>query len=222
MAFIKKLNREGPPVLGELAATHLSMTKVRRLVKEGAVLVDTREPGAFGAGHAKGSLNIVLSASQFATRLGFLVAPGTRIIFVARGVEECMCAFRAAIHVGLDGVEGYLTATAAKALLSASLPQVSVQRLAAALQKGGSHVLDVRERGEYSMGHVPGAQWIPLGQLPVRLGELPRDGLLAVMCAGGTRSSSAASLLARSGFDDVVNVYEGFDGWAKAGLPIAR
>ena len=98
----------------------------------------------------------------------------------------------------------------------------SVQRLAALLPKGGVHVLDVRERGEYSLGHVPGAQWIPLGQLPARLDELPREGSLAVMCAGGQRSSSAASLLARDGFKDVANVPEGFDGWEKAGLPIAR
>ena len=83
-------------------------------------------------------------------------------------------------------------------------------------------MLDVRERGEYSLGHVPGAQWIPLGQLPERLGELPKDGSMAVICAGGHRSSSAASLLARSGFNDVVNVHEGFDGWEKAGLPIAH
>lgn len=222
VAYIKKLNREGPPLLGELAATHLGATKVRRLVKEGTDLVDIREPGAFGASHAKGALNIVLSASQFATRLGFLVAPGTPIIFVARGAEECLCAIRAAIHVGLDGVEGYLTASEAKALPAASLLQLSVQRLAVSLQKGGVQVLDVRERGEYSRGHVPGAQWIPLGQLPARLSELPKDGSLAVMCAGGQRSSSAASLLARSGFNDVVNVHEGVDGWEKAGLPITR
>lgn len=222
LAHIKKLNREGPPVLGELVAHHLSVTKVRGLLKHGAILVDTREPGAFGAGHGKGALNIVLSSGHFATRLGFLVTPGTPIVFVARGAEECLCAFRAAIHVGLDSVAGYLTATEAKALPAASLPQMGVQRLAASLPKGGVHVLDVRERGEFTMGHVPGAQWIPLGQLPGRMAELPRDGRLAVMCAGGMRSSSAASLLARNGYNDVVNVPEGFDGWEKAGLPVAR
>jgi hydroxyacylglutathione hydrolase len=222
VAFIKKLNREGPPVLGELAAHHLSVATVRRMMKEGAVLVDTREPGAFGSGHARGTLNIVLSSGQFATRLGFLVAPGTAVIFIARGAEECLSAFRAAVRVGLDRVKGYLTAAEAKALPAETLPQMSSERLRAALKKGGVHVLDVRERSEYAPGHVPGAQWIPLGQLAARMGELPKDGRLAVICAGGMRSSSAASLLMRSGFNDVVNVTDGFDGWVKAGLPIER
>ena len=220
--YIKQLNREGPPVLGELAAHHLSVAKVRARLKQKAVLVDTREPAAFGAGHARGALNIMLSSSQFATRLGFLVEPGAPLIFVARGNEECLRAFRAATRVGLDTVEGYLTAADAKALPAASLPQVSVQRLSAALAKGSMHVLDVRERGEFSMGHVPGAQSIPLGQLPRRMDELPRGAPLAVICGGGERSSSAASLLARSGFEAVVNVSGGFDGWERAGLPIER
>jgi len=63
VSFIKQLNRKGPPVLGELAAQHLSVTRVRKLLKDGAVLVDTRQPGAFGTGHAKGALNIILSSS---------------------------------------------------------------------------------------------------------------------------------------------------------------
>jgi hydroxyacylglutathione hydrolase len=222
VAFIKQLNREGPPVLGELAPHHLSARKARRLLQDGAALVDTRAPEAFGAGHAKTALNIVLSSNQFATRLGFLTPPGTPIVFVARGAEECLSAFRAAIRVGLDRVEGYLTAAEAKALPAATLPHIGARHLHAALKEGGIHVLDVRERGEYAMGHVPGAQWIPLGQLPGRLDELPKDGQLAVICAGGLRSSSAASLLARSGFADVVNVPDGFDGWEKAGLPIER
>ena len=58
--YIKQLNRDGPPVLGELAARHLGLAKVRARLKQGAVLVDTREPAAFGAGHARGALNIML------------------------------------------------------------------------------------------------------------------------------------------------------------------
>ena len=220
--FIKQLNRDGPPVLGERAARKLTAAHVRRLLREGAIVVDLREPGAFGAAHARGALNVAGSSNQFATRLGFLVPPRAPLIFVAHGENECLDAMRAASRVGLDNVLGFMTPAESKQLAQAQLPQLTVRRAAEALHRGEVEVLDVRERSEYTTGHVPGARHIPLSQLPLRLGELRRGGPLADMCAGGVRSSSAASLLAREGFAQVANIPGGFDAWHAAHLPEER
>jgi len=131
-------------------------------------------------------------------------------------------AMRAASRVGLDQVAGYLTPAEARQLPQCKMPQMSPARLDAALAHGKVRVLDVREKSEYALGHAPGAQNIPLGQLPARMSEVLVGIPLAVMCAGGERSSSAASFLARAGMADVSNVPGGFDAWALAQHPVER
>ena len=63
----------------------------------------------------------------------------------------------------------------------------------------------------------------PLGELPERSGELPRDGTIAAVCSGGKRSGLAASLLQREGFDRVLHVANGGVGtWEREGRPIVK
>lgn len=82
-------------------------------------------------------------------------------------------------------------------------------------------MIDVRNAGEFASGHVPSAHPIPLAQLPQRLAELP-DAPFAVICAGGYRSSIAASLLARAGHEGIADVIGGTAAWVKSGLPVAN
>jgi rhodanese-related sulfurtransferase len=63
---------------------------------------------------------------------------------------------------------------------------------------------------------VPGAVNIPVGQLPERVGELDPRRPTVVYCAGGYRSSAAASLLHRNGFADVSDVLGGYGAWAES------
>jgi rhodanese-related sulfurtransferase len=69
----------------------------------------------------------------------------------------------------------------------------------------GATVIDVRSPREFEGGAFPGARNIPLTSLAERLREIPRDRPVVLYCASGMRSASAARLLARSGFGDVVN-----------------
>ena len=77
-------------------------------------------------------------------------------------------------------------------------PDVAAKRIAA-----GAVLLDVRAPGERAKSRIAGSLSIPLSQLEQRLGEVPRDRPVIVHCAGGYRSSIAASLLARAGVGDV-------------------
>lgn len=82
-------------------------------------------------------------------------------------------------------------------------------------------VLDVREPGEWALGHALNAVHIPLGEVTARLAELPAtDGPLPVICRSGARSERVAGYLLANGID-AVNVAGGTLAWASAGKPMA-
>ena len=77
-------------------------------------------------------------------------------------------------------------------------------------------IVDVRNPGEVAAGTIPNAIAIPVGQLPSRLGELDPTKPTVVYCAGGYRSSVAASLLRQNGFADVSDILGGYGAWDEA------
>lgn len=83
----------------------------------------------------------------------------------------------------------------------------------------GAILLDVREDDEWARGHAPGAQHIPMGQVPARLAEIESDAKVFVICAAGGRSQRVAQYLARNGYAPV-NVNGGMFAWAGAGRPV--
>lgn len=83
-------------------------------------------------------------------------------------------------------------------------------------------LLDVREAWEYSMYHIPGAVNIPLNEVPARLGEIPADRPLVVVCEHGVRSVYAAQYLSQQGYDGVYTLLGGTAEWAARGLSIER
>ncbi len=83
----------------------------------------------------------------------------------------------------------------------------------------GARVIDVRESDEYAAGHVPGAELMPLGIVPVRLHDLPKDQTLYVICASGGRSAQAADLLEQAGLD-ALSVAGGTKAWLSSGRPV--
>ena len=78
-------------------------------------------------------------------------------------------------------------------------------------------VLDVREPEEYAHGHVPGAINVPQADLASRLGEVPRDRPVLVVCQSGSRSRRAAQFLLQMGFERVASVRGGTAAWCEAG-----
>ena len=64
----------------------------------------------------------------------------------------------------------------------------------------GALLLDVRSPGEFASGALPGAENIPVAELPSRLSELDRDREIVVYCASGMRSNRAASFLRARGY----------------------
>ena len=93
------------------------------------------------------------------------------------------------------------------------------QREAEAMVTTAATLLDVREADEYAQGAIPGALHLPRGFLEVQVeGVLPdKNRPIVVYCAGGYRSSIAASALRAHGFDDVSDVLGGYGACALTG-----
>ena len=83
-------------------------------------------------------------------------------------------------------------------------------------------LIDVREQWEYDAGHIPNVKLIPLGQLPNRMSEIPKDKFVVMTCRSGNRSGQATKFLREQGFDNVHNMQGGIAAWQKAGLPVEK
>jgi rhodanese-related sulfurtransferase len=76
-------------------------------------------------------------------------------------------------------------------------------------------LLDVREPDEIVTASIAGATTIPMAEVPNRLGELPHDVPIVVMCHGGTRSGRVTGFLNANGFPNAVNLAGGIDDWSE-------
>jgi hydroxyacylglutathione hydrolase len=192
----------------------------QREMENGALVIDTRSPRAFGEGHIPGSIHVYLHGSSFATRVGFVVSPENRLLLVVKNGPDLREAIDQLSVVGFDQVIGYLDggmATWQEAGLPVQqLDQITVETLHS--MRHDLKVLDVRDQGEWEEGHMKGAVHIPYYFLEQRLQELDTTQPIAAICASGQRSSIACSLLQRHGFTQLFNVVGGMEAWEEAGL----
>jgi rhodanese-related sulfurtransferase len=98
--------------------------------------------------------------------------------------------------------------------------EISVDQ-AAKLRDQGAFLLDVREQSEWTQFHIPGATLIPLGELPNRLTEVPKDKEVVVVCRTGHRSAQGRDILLKAGYTKVTSMAGGVTQWQSKGLPIA-
>ena len=124
------------------------------------------------------------------------------------------------LYVALAGVSGSMLAWN---LFGAGASKgISPLEATLLMNREDALILDVREAGEWSAGHIANARHIPLGQLDSRMAELEKfkGKPLIVHCQSGTRSAKACSRLAKGGFEKVHNLAGGLAAWSEAGLPV--
>jgi glyoxylase-like metal-dependent hydrolase (beta-lactamase superfamily II)/rhodanese-related sulfurtransferase len=221
------LNSKERPTLDQALARELKPLTLGALLAEqarGVQVLDTRDAAQFAAAHLKGSINIGL-VGQYATWAGTVLKHDQPVALIADPGTEPESALRLG-RIGFDRVVGYLDGGLASA---ASVPEaittterisadVAATRLASAAPPT---VLDVRAGPERGQKRIEGSLHVPLSQLLDRLPEIPTDRPLLVHCAGGYRSSLAASLLQQRGFALVSELAGGIAAWERAGLPTA-
>jgi glyoxylase-like metal-dependent hydrolase (beta-lactamase superfamily II) len=219
-----EINRSGARELAALQPPQ-ALTPQQLLELRDHILLDVRSAADFGAAHVPGSMNIGLGG-QFAMWAGSLIALNSEIIIIADTSTQVDESVVRLARVGIENVKGYLDG-GVQSWRDAGLPldaieQVSVSQLKKQMANGELQIVDVRRPGEYVNGHVPSALNAPLASLDKSLGPLPlqKDKLTAVICAGGYRSSAAASLLQQKGFSNLLNVSGGTGAWINAGYPV--
>ena len=100
--------------------------------------------------------------------------------------------------------------------------ELTVQQVADIMNHPDVVLIDVREPSEYAAGHIPGVKLIPLGSLPSRVNEIPKDKFVVMTCRSGNRSGQATKFLRDQGFDNVHNMTGGINAWHQAGLPVEK
>ena len=221
-----ELNSKERPTLDEALERELkplTLEKLLVLQNDGGQILDTRDADEFAAAHLAGSINIGLGG-QYATWAGTVLNHRNPIVIIADPSRENESAVRLG-RIGFDNVAGYLqnglrsvesrpdliTATErisppfAAELLSSSQPPLAI---------------DVRTPNERAQKFIAGSLNIPLNRLVENLQILPNNRLLLVYCAGGYRSSIAASLIQRCGLASVSELAGGIAAWESAKLTV--
>ncbi len=220
------LNSEERPTLDQALAREmnpLTLDAVLALQSDGAQILDTRDPDEFAAAHLAGSINIGLSG-QYATWVGTVLDRKNPIVIIADPGRENESAVRLG-RIGFDHIAGYLQ-NGLRSLESHPDKVAVTERLsapfAAELLSSANPPLaiDVRTPGERAQKHIDGSVSVPLNRLTENCQTLPKNRPLLVYCAGGYRSSIAASLLQRNGFASVAEIAGGLAAWEAAKLPI--
>jgi rhodanese-related sulfurtransferase len=190
----------------------------------GAQILDVRDPAEYAKGHLAGSINIGLGG-QYATWAGTLLDRAKPIVIVAEPGREQEAALRLG-RIGFDHVKGYIdggmAALADRPDLVWPTDRRSAPLIAEELQSNDPPmVLDIRNPREWTAKHIEGSVNVPLNHLPERIAEIPRDRRILVHCAGGYRSSIAASILQQYGITNLVELAGGIAAWESSKLPLA-
>ena len=228
-AEMKRINRDGPPVLGGIRVPReLPAETLESVLAKGVPVIDTRPADEFARGHVPGTINIPLNRS-FNTWAGWLIPYDRDFhLIVPSSCDDCAeTAVKDLAMIGLDRVAGWFrsdaldTWTVGGGRLN-TIPQIDADELQTRMDNGDVAVLDVRGRSEWDAGHLPGVANIPVGYLTEHLDEIPRDRPLVLHCQGGGRSAIAASVLGAHGFDNVINMTGGFADWRARGKAVER
>ncbi|WP_205503401.1 MBL fold metallo-hydrolase [Rufibacter psychrotolerans] len=222
-----QMNREGYHNIQEVLAKGLQALPPQAFEaaanETGALVLDTRKPEVFARGFIPNAINIGIDGS-FAPWVGTLLPDiKQQILLVTDPGREEEVVTRLA-RVGYDYTIGYLQGGFA-AWQAAGREVDTIESITPAefAQRYGQDpslpVVDVRKPTEYQAERVATATNAPLDNLNHHVAELPRQGKLYLHCAGGYRSMIAASILKARGFDQVVNVEQGFKGIAETQVP---
>ncbi len=193
----------------------LSLAQVLELRANGAVVLDTRDAPTFAAGHLEGSINVALDG-RFAEFAGSVALPTDTLVAVAEPGDEHETRVRLA-RIGFDRLAGVLAEPYREFLEHPEVvrraSRLTAEEFVDRIDRvDGLRVVDVRTHGEHALGSVAGADVVPVAELRDEVAALldDPDAPVVVFCAGGYRSSLAASVLRSAGLTDVSDVLGGY------------
>jgi molybdopterin/thiamine biosynthesis adenylyltransferase/rhodanese-related sulfurtransferase len=181
--------------------------------------------GSMGSRQALETLKVLLGVGEtLANRLLIFDAleGETRVVRWNRNPQCPVCGDQPTIHALIDYEQfcGMPAHDRSATPAPTPVPQVSPEEAKALLDRGGVQLVDVREPWEHDEAHIPGCRLIPLGEVPLRYGEIARETPVVVYCKSGGRSAKAVAFLLEQGYEKSLNLSGGILAWANAQLPI--
>lgn len=225
---IKQINRQGPQPLGVVATKPLSIQESLPYFQRGAAMLDLRTKKDYIQKHVPGSVHLEAD-DQLSNRIGFVLPSDVPIVLFLEDESHYRGVIYSLARVGYENVVGYLSESIdtwealGLPVTSGDVQDIRANELKALLDTGNGGrpmIIDVREPWEYQQGHIPTAQLMPLGEFRAKISNLDPAQPVAVVCATGSRSQTAAALLGRQGFTTVYNLVGGTSSWMVSGYPV--
>jgi glyoxylase-like metal-dependent hydrolase (beta-lactamase superfamily II) len=221
---IVALNR-GPLQTHPVTIEPLTPRQVQAKQAEGALVVDVRTDVQFDDAHIPGAVCNPAIRAGFGTKLAWVADRDREVVLVGRDDDDAIHAAHLAGAVGITNLGGYL-AGGMTSWREEKRPTDRVERIDVAQLRerlDDVQVLDVRERGEFDAGHIPGSVHTAYHDLQGVPEGVDAAHPIATICSSGQRSAIAASLLLRAGARNVIHVADGGVGtWERAGWPVQR
>ena len=221
-AMMKKLNKVDRPLLTEVPKLKkLSSDELKSALSKGIKLIDARMKTEFAEGFIPGSINIQ-GNNSFATWAGWFLKYDEPFMLLA-DEDQLDDLTRKLMRIGLDNIYGYIPSTKTWTESGGSLQKanvISLNETKELINNNGVQVLDLRGASEFNSGHIAKAENVFVGTLPENLDKVSKDRKVIIHCQGGDRSSIAYSILAKNGFENVVNFSGGINEWVNEGEAI--
>lgn len=222
-AMMKKLNKEDRALLTEVPKQKkLSTSELIENLSKGVKLIDARNKTEFATGFIPGSINIQ-GNNAFATWAGWFLNYEEPFMLVANEnqIEDLT---RKLMRIGLDNVIGFVdqvadwSASTGTPLETANI--LSIEEFKEKKSENGLQLIDLRGASEFNTAHVGGAENIFVGTIEHNLDKISKDRRVVIYCQGGDRAAIAYSILAKHGFNNVLNYTGGMNEWINAGNPV--
>lgn len=186
-----------------------------------ALMLDTREAPDYAKGHIPNSINIGLE-SNFAQWVGEMIPDVKQEILLITYPDKEEEAITRLSRVGYDFAIGFLEGgfdswKKAKKEYD-TVKRITPEEFEKVYHSESPLVFDVRKKSEYDSEHIIGAINVPLNEINAHLAQFPKDKPFVLHCQGGYRSMIAASILKQRGWDNFVDVIDGFDGIAETSV----
>lgn len=217
-AVMKRVNKEGPDVIGDRGLPESQPIDQLDSVRESATVIDLSTAEEFSQHHVPGTINI--PTNMLAGWAGWVVdySQPTYLIADPGQLPEATRVLR---KIGLDDVRGYFDVSKVRdaGLATESYSEGTPQELVSQIESGAVNLIDVRSDEEWKSSRIAEAEHQFLGRLPDNLSNLDKSKPVVTQCQSAARSAIAASLLQANGFE-VINLTGGLAAWIDAGLPV--
>ncbi len=206
-------NSSGPKAFYDTLPRMISKGKLLAHLDKGSFIVDLRPGPQFANGHVPNSFALPIGNS-FSTYLGWIYQWNTDIVLLAPSSEDAIEATRQLARIGIDTVVGYYPISESVELdfIPSSFKMTTFAELATKSNDEHVAVLDVRRNDERRASSIANSKHVPIHELIQRLPEMKEfeHREIWVHCAGGYRSTLAASILSNAGYN-VVCINDGYN-----------